>query len=161
RLGNDDRGESPGVDDLPTEKRPDDEDGRPDSAYPTVLEPRGGIPWLRDAQRECIGQRRGGCERRSMEEARHEQRREAGGGQQAKRHECGKQLASREDSAKRLGTVGEAPTQRPGDEPDRRTRGEQYPELLGRETSSFEEGRHEWRGDAERGVHQCVENSKT
>ena len=81
--------------------------------------------------------------------------------EQANRTECGKQLASREDSAKRLGTVGEASAQRPGDEPDRCTRGEQYPELLGREPSSFEESRHEWRGDAERCVHECVENGKT
>src|SRR4029450_12327906 len=89
RLEHDDRGEAPGVDDLPTKERTDDEDCGAGSPYPAVLESRVGIARPRSAERECIGQRRGGRERRSMEEADQQERREGWRRQQAKRNERG------------------------------------------------------------------------
>ena len=59
------------------------------------------------AECERIGKRRDGRERRRVEHADHQQRREASRRQQAESNERGKRRADGEDGAKRLREVGE------------------------------------------------------
>ena len=78
RLEHDDRSKSPGIDDLAAEQCADHEDRGSGSAYPAIFERRMRVARLRGPEGQCIGERRGRCKRRGMQQTHQEERREAG-----------------------------------------------------------------------------------
>src|SRR5215470_12037075 len=145
---------------CPLAERADDEERGSGPADPAVFESRPPFPRLRRAERERIGECRGRRERRGLDEADQQERREARCPQEANRDDRSLRLTAGECGAKRLGQVGEAPDQRAGREPDRRPGADQERKLLGREPALLEKCRHERRGHAECRVHERVESDE-
>jgi hypothetical protein len=83
------------------------------------------------------------------------------GGQKNERDTCGEQREQPEHAAKRLKQVGDAPGQRPRDQPHQSAEPEQNAELFRSKPARFEKARPERRRHSERRVHQRIKDNET